>query len=284
MIYNGLKPKLNLKATDVFTPAEQLKMCISYQTDTCSKTNFNGYEAYNATKEMNENIKESLDGSTSKVFITLVDLAGNYATKDFDYELASVITYNGNGATGGSTSQTICQNNTACSLNANGFTKTGYNFDGWYTAASGGSKYGSTTQLTGNITVYAHWIDNIQPTCSAKKISGVNSQDGITVRVTCGDSGSGCTEATHNYARQKSNTTYTVYDNAGNSGTCSVSIERFDCNSYSYACGSYACGSYRCNCRTEFIHIGGGHTYEEICDTCTSYCTSYCTGWNSCYR
>lgn len=36
----------------------------------------------------------------------------------------------------------------------------GYRFDGWYTAPNGGNKYDFNTPLTGNITVYAHWIGN----------------------------------------------------------------------------------------------------------------------------
>ncbi len=70
------------------------------------------------------------------------------------------ITYDGNGNTGGSTSSTTCDYNTTCNLRSNGFTKTGYTFEGWYTAASGGTKYGASTKLTGNITVYAHWRIN----------------------------------------------------------------------------------------------------------------------------
>ena len=36
-------------------------------------------------------------------------------------------------------------------------TLTGYDFDGWYTAASGGVKVNSNDTCTGNITLYAHW-------------------------------------------------------------------------------------------------------------------------------
>ena len=70
------------------------------------------------------------------------------------------ITYNGNGNTSGSTAQTSCSYNANCSLRGNGFVKKGYTFTGWYTAASGGTKYGTTTKLTGNITVYARWRSN----------------------------------------------------------------------------------------------------------------------------
>ncbi len=300
--YNALQPKLDLKVTDNMTQENKLKMCISYDTDSCEKTReaFASYEAYNATKILDK-IKNALDGTMHKVFVTVVDLATNYTTKEFSYELASIITYQGNGNTGGSTSQTICNNHINCALQANGFTKTGYHFNGWYTAASGGSKYGATTVLTGNITVYAQWIDDIAPTCTTSKVGGVNSEGGITVRVTCSDSGSGCTEATHDYSSQKSNQTYTVRDRAGNTGTCNVSISRYDCHPYDYQCGSYvcgyyACGSYECGGYMDWDegdgNYGGGggisgywYWVPKYCTAyCESYCPSYCTGYKSCYR
>jgi uncharacterized repeat protein (TIGR02543 family) len=39
-------------------------------------------------------------------------------------------------------------------------TRTGYTFDGWYTAASGGTKIATTTKVTANVTYYAHWTIN----------------------------------------------------------------------------------------------------------------------------
>ena len=162
--YNALKPKLALKVTDVLSASneteakEHLKMCTSFETDTCSKnrTAFVGYEAYDPNKVLDK-IKDALDGSMHKVFVTVVDPAGNYQTKEFSYELASVITYNGNGSTGGSTAKTYCNNNTDCPLRTNGFERNGYSYIGWFNQASGGTQYGATVRLTGNITVYAHW-------------------------------------------------------------------------------------------------------------------------------
>ena len=75
------------------------------------------------------------------------------------------INFDGNGSTGGSTaSQQIAAGNTA-SLNANGFTRTGYVFTGWNTAADGsGTSYAdgadyTVTPATGDaaITLYAQW-------------------------------------------------------------------------------------------------------------------------------
>jgi uncharacterized repeat protein (TIGR02543 family) len=39
-------------------------------------------------------------------------------------------------------------------------TRTGYTFDGWHTAATGGTAYDFATPVTGATTVHAHWIKN----------------------------------------------------------------------------------------------------------------------------
>ena len=100
------------------------------------------------------------------------------------------ITYNGNGGTAGSANKSVgCtfkswntnaagtgtaysaggnytantsatlyaqwQNPTAGNLAS--ASRTGYTFDGWYTAANGGSKVTAATTITGNTTLYAHW-------------------------------------------------------------------------------------------------------------------------------
>ena len=80
------------------------------------------------------------------------------------------INFDGNGSTGGSTaSQQIAAGNTA-SLNSNGFTRTGYVFTGWNTAADGsgtsytdGADY-TVTPATGDVTVtlYAQWAPPMQ--------------------------------------------------------------------------------------------------------------------------
>lgn len=106
------------------------------------------------------------------------------------------INFDGNGSTGGSTaSQQIAAGNTA-SLNANGFTRTGYAFTGWNTAADGsgtsyadGAEY-AVTPATGDatVTLYAQWksqVNYIQnftlADCQAQASSGnvtvVDSRD-----------------------------------------------------------------------------------------------------------
>ena len=98
--------------------------------------------------------------------------------KDFGYSVRCVrsnpgtltINFDGNGSTGGSTaSQQIAAGNSA-SLNANGFTRNGYAFTGWNTAADGsgtsyadGAEY-AVTPATGDVTVtlYAQWAPSMQ--------------------------------------------------------------------------------------------------------------------------
>ncbi len=66
------------------------------------------------------------------------------------------VTFNANGGSGGGT--TTCTYGQPYVLPI-APTKSGYNFQGWYTAASGGSQISSGTicELTANRTLYAHW-------------------------------------------------------------------------------------------------------------------------------
>ena len=106
------------------------------------------------------------------------------ATKSGTYTVTATITYNPDGYTsltsvvsptvtitvnpwtitwnpnGGSVTPTSSTYDGATAVSLPTPTRTGYNFDGWYTAASGGTKIndiGTTTKPTGNVTYYAHW-------------------------------------------------------------------------------------------------------------------------------
>ncbi len=103
------------------------------------------------------------------------------------------VTYNANGGTVSTSSKTVSQSFTSWNTAANGSgttynagatysanasvtlyaqyanpsigslptpTRSGYAFDGWYTAANGGIKITETTTVTTDITLYAHWITN----------------------------------------------------------------------------------------------------------------------------
>ena len=75
------------------------------------------------------------------------------------------ISYNGNGATGGSTASSSHTYNAAKTLTTNGFTRTGYTFAGWNTQANGsGTNYSDNQSVTNlsstqgaTVTLYALW-------------------------------------------------------------------------------------------------------------------------------
>ena len=72
--------------------------------------------------------------------------------------LAYVVTFNGNGSTGGSTAAETA--NTPTALTANGFSRTGDAFSGWNTAANGtGTAYadGASYSFSAAGTLYAQW-------------------------------------------------------------------------------------------------------------------------------
>ena len=69
------------------------------------------------------------------------------------------VSFNGNGATGGATAAQTSA--TAASLNANGFTRTGFTFVGWSTAAAGGGTAygnGASYDFVADLSLYAQWI------------------------------------------------------------------------------------------------------------------------------
>ncbi len=65
------------------------------------------------------------------------------------------VSFNSNGADKTFDSRTVTYNNAVGTLPM--VERKGYTFDGWYTKATGGTKYESNTLVTGNVTLYAHW-------------------------------------------------------------------------------------------------------------------------------
>ena len=114
-----------------------------------------------------------------------------------------IVTYNANGGTVSSSSKTVSQTFTNWNTAANGSgtaynagatysananvtlyaqyanpsigslptpTRSGYAFDGWYTAANGGTKITDSTKVTANTTVYAHWTKNTETKAVVKDV------------------------------------------------------------------------------------------------------------------
>lgn len=72
------------------------------------------------------------------------------------YDVAFDANANGDTVTGMPSTQKVPENTTA-SLPTITPQRTGYDFDGWYTQAEGGTKYTFTEAVSSNITLYAHW-------------------------------------------------------------------------------------------------------------------------------
>ena len=109
------------------------------------------------------------DGYTFDSWYENADFTGDAVTnfaaeKTYYAKWNSTITFDANGGTGTMAVQTIGETDTFTTLTANGFTKTGYTFDGWNTAADGsGTSYADQATeagANGNITLYAQWTAN----------------------------------------------------------------------------------------------------------------------------
>jgi uncharacterized repeat protein (TIGR02543 family) len=73
---------------------------------------------------------------------------------------AKTVSFDSNGGSGSMTSQSA---SSSTALSSNSFTKTGYNFDEWNTAADGsGTSYadGATFDFTSDLTLYAQWLSS----------------------------------------------------------------------------------------------------------------------------
>lgn len=118
----------------------------------------------------------SIDGgnainSTAKAgdsdYFTFRNITANHTISATFAPITYTIKYNGNGATSGSTADSIHTYDEEKELTANGFSRTGYNFAGWATISNGNVKY-SNKQKVKNLSaeqdkvveLYAVWAAN----------------------------------------------------------------------------------------------------------------------------
>ena len=102
------------------------------------------------------------------------------------------VTFEANGSAeypveGTMAAQTVFEK-TDTALNANSFTREGFNFTGWTTAADGtGDSYadGATVNLTENTTLYAQWEDNHSLTKVINKKDATCTENGYTGDTVC---------------------------------------------------------------------------------------------------
>ena len=89
------------------------------------------------------------------------------------------VTFNANGGTVGEASRLVASGSAIGTLPTP--TRSGYTFDGWFTAASGGSKITETVIVTGNVTYYAHWTQRVRYTITFNANGGTVGESTRTV-------------------------------------------------------------------------------------------------------
>ena len=164
-------------------------------------SNLNGYtfRGWSTNTSANATIQVGPGGSVS-----IINDTNYYAS--YIYNITT--TYNGNGGTTTTATSTGYLNydgdRIGTSIVLPSTTRTGYSFQGWYTAASGGTKIGNTGESytpIGDSTLYAHWVDDIAPTMGTLTLDETgwtNSKVTITAKAT--DSGSGISHYTFSTA------------------------------------------------------------------------------------
>lgn len=137
-----------------------------------SKTNrtFYGWSANTDAHDRDVPVGDTMDRNTLNANVrTEIVMPARAKTVYALWAINPTLSYNvnapaGSNAPGTPASQTVPYNTAAADKSGWAAGDTGkipgYRFDGWYTAPNGGNKYDFNTPLTGNVTVYAHWIGN----------------------------------------------------------------------------------------------------------------------------
>ena len=137
-----------------------------------SKTNrtFYGWSANTDANDKDVPVADTMDRATLDANVrTEIVMPARAKTVYALWAINPTLSYNvnapaGSNAPGTPASQTVPYNTAAADKSGWAAGDTGkipgYRFDGWYTAPNGGNKYDFNTPLTGNVTVYAHWVGN----------------------------------------------------------------------------------------------------------------------------
>lgn len=137
-----------------------------------SRTNrtFYGWSANTDANDRDVPVGDTMDRNTLNANVrTEIVMPARAKTVYALWAINPTLSYNvnapaGSNAPGTPASQTVPYNTAAADKSGWAAGDTGkipgYRFDGWYTAPNGGSRYDFNTPLTGNVTVYAHWVGN----------------------------------------------------------------------------------------------------------------------------
>ena len=148
--------------------------CDAAQVITVAPTPITGYEFY-AITQTGLNSGVSIDDEAKTV--TYARWANGNSTINVTFSAKDItITWNANGGTVTPASSSYTYNGSTVELPTP--TRVGYDFDGWYTAADGGTEIteiGTTNKPSANITYYAHWT--IKHYTVTWLVAGVESTD-----------------------------------------------------------------------------------------------------------
>lgn len=137
-----------------------------------SRTNrtFYGWSANTDANDRDVPVADTMDRNTLNANVrTEIVMPARAKTVYALWAINPTLSYNvnapaGSNAPGTPASQTVPYNTAAADKSGWAAGDTGkipgYRFDGWYTAPNGGNKYDFNMPLTGNVTVYAHWVGN----------------------------------------------------------------------------------------------------------------------------
>ena len=164
----------------------------NHEYDTSNNLKVNGYRLTGWTFQ-NWNTKADGSGTsyTDKQSVTNLTATNGATVTLYAQWKANTYTvkYDGNGSTGGSTASSSHTYDTAKTLTANGFTKTGYTFKGWNTKADGsGTSYADKASVKNlsstngaTVTLYAQWTANkYTVTYNANGGSGTMATDTVS--------------------------------------------------------------------------------------------------------
>ena len=131
---------------------------------------FYGWSANTDANDKDVPVADTMDRNTLNANVrTEIVMPARAKTVYALWAINPTLSYNvnapaGSNAPGTPASQTVPYNTAAADKSGWAAGDTGkipgYRFDGWYTAPNGGNKYDFNTPLTGNVTVYAHWVGN----------------------------------------------------------------------------------------------------------------------------